>query len=248
MIGAVPCTVSALSLIPLSLAAPFSGLTIIFSLLLAATGVLTERELLSPTEVGCTVLVLCGVSMVALFGPQSSGEAPPDVVLERFESAETVHGTAPIMQPKPSIHRHRLKSGRSCSQSCDAFMATRPHAEIRQDRETMKMPRSTSPVDAAAEAATAGGAPHGSSSVHGISGTFAWRARKNCALAVRVSIDAIPRALSSSSARNCAVAGRVSLSTLDAIQTAISIERGAAARAWRRYDSATRAPAASRRR
>ena len=44
MIGAVPCTVSALSLIPLSLAAPFSGLTIIFSLLLAATGVLTERE------------------------------------------------------------------------------------------------------------------------------------------------------------------------------------------------------------
>ena len=80
----------------------------------------------------------------------------------------------------------------------------------------MKMPRSTSPVDAAAEAATAppvavDGGAHGSSSVHGMSGTFAWRARKNCALAVRVSIDAIPRALSSSSARNCAVAARVSL-------------------------------------
>ena len=141
------------------------------------------------------------------------------------ESAETVHGTAPIMQPKPSIHRHRLNKGRSCSQSCDAFMATRPHAEMRQERETMKMPRSTSPVDAAAEAATAaGGAPHGSSSVHGMSGTF-WRARANCAVAVRVS-----------------------LSTLDAIQTAISIEDAAAARRAqsRRYDSATRVPAASR--
>ncbi len=114
------------------------------------------------------------------------------------ESAETVHGTAPIMQPKPSIHRHRLNKGRSCSQSCDAFMATRPHAEIRQERDTMKMPRSTSPVDAAAEAATAaGGAPHGSSSVHGMSGTF-WRARANCAAAVRVSTDAIRTARASS--------------------------------------------------
>ena len=93
------------------------------------------------------------------------------------ESADTVHGTAPIMQPKPSIHRHRLNKGRSCSQSCDAFMATRPHAEMRQERETMKMPRSTSPVDAAAEAATAaGGAPHGTSSVR--SSGYALAARR----------------------------------------------------------------------
>ena len=122
MIGAVPCTVSALSLIPLSLAAPFSGLTIIFSLLLAATGVLTERELLSPTEVGCTVLVLCGVSMVALFGPQSSGEAPPDVVLERFESAEfaifAAALTVPVLLWAPAVALPSLSTCRDAVDAC----------------------------------------------------------------------------------------------------------------------------------
>ena len=122
MIGAVPCTVSALSLIPLSLAAPFSGLTIIFSLLLAATGVLTERELLSPTEVGCTVLVLCGVSMVALFGPQSSGEAPPDVVLERFESAEfaifAAALTVPVLLWAPAVALPSLSKCRDAVDAC----------------------------------------------------------------------------------------------------------------------------------
>ena len=121
MIGAVPCTVSALSLIPLSLAAPFSGLTIIFSLLLAATGVLTERELLSPTEVGCTVLVLCGVSMVALFGLRL-GEAPPDVVLERFESAEfaifAAALTVPVLLWAPAVALPSLSTCRDAVDAC----------------------------------------------------------------------------------------------------------------------------------
>ena len=152
MIGAVPCTVSALSLIPLSLAAPFSGLTIIFSLLLAATGVLTERELLSPTEVGCTVLVLCGVSMVALFGPQSSGEAPPDVVLERFESAEfaifAAALTVPVLLWAPAVALPSLSTCRDAvdacgfgtplsafsAAACGARSASKPRATARRGR------------------------------------------------------------------------------------------------------------------
>lgn len=91
MIGAAPLSVGALASIPLSMAAPFAGLTIVFSLLLAATGLLSERELLSPSEVGCALLVLAGVTTVATSGPRApSGEPAPsvDALLSRFHDAD----------------------------------------------------------------------------------------------------------------------------------------------------------------
>ena len=71
--------VSVLAVLPLSLVAPFAGLTIVFSLILASTGLLYtpgEQETLSRTDWSCIGLVLLGVTLVSSFGPHDSG-APP---------------------------------------------------------------------------------------------------------------------------------------------------------------------------
>lgn len=60
------------SLVPLTTVAPFAGLTIVFSLMLATSGLITSREQLQPTEVGGAALVVVGVMLVGAFGPRDT--------------------------------------------------------------------------------------------------------------------------------------------------------------------------------
>ena len=62
-------------LLPLSVIAPFAGLTIVFSLLLASVGCLgQEKEPLRWIDGLYVGLVLLGVTIVSLFGPHGDGE------------------------------------------------------------------------------------------------------------------------------------------------------------------------------
>ncbi|EOD28814.1 hypothetical protein EMIHUDRAFT_234474 [Emiliania huxleyi CCMP1516] len=62
--------VAVLGVLPLSVVAPFAGLTIAFSLLLAASGLLTSpAERLERADLACIALVLLGVTLVSTFGP-----------------------------------------------------------------------------------------------------------------------------------------------------------------------------------
>uniref|UniRef100_A0A7S4BWH0 Magnesium transporter n=1 Tax=Chrysotila carterae TaxID=13221 RepID=A0A7S4BWH0_CHRCT len=62
-----------LALLPLSVLAPFAGLTIVFSLGLARTGLFGPAEHLSFADIISTTLVLLGVTLVSAFGPHSDG-------------------------------------------------------------------------------------------------------------------------------------------------------------------------------
>ena len=67
------CDAASLSVLPLSVVAPFAGLTIVFSLLIAATGILgNERESLSRGDLAGTTAVLVGVTCVSLAAPHES--------------------------------------------------------------------------------------------------------------------------------------------------------------------------------
>lgn len=68
----VPINMLALSLAPVALLAPFGGLTIVFSLLLAHFGVLTVRESPSRLQVFAVALVVAGMALVSFFGPVSN--------------------------------------------------------------------------------------------------------------------------------------------------------------------------------
>ena len=73
--------VTVLGMLPLSVVAPFAGLTIVFSLLLASSGLITgQKEQLGRSDLGAIFLVLCGVTLVSAFGPHSD-EAPSLAVL-----------------------------------------------------------------------------------------------------------------------------------------------------------------------
>lgn len=84
MVAATPASVVAMGMLPLSLIAPFAGLTIVFSLLLAASGVFSEAEHMSLTDAACVLLVLMGVTGVAIYGPHSSTEPTHEQILENF--------------------------------------------------------------------------------------------------------------------------------------------------------------------
>ena len=58
--------VTVLGMLPLSVVAPFAGLTIVFSLLLASSGLITgQKEQLGRSDLGAIFLVLCGVTLVS---------------------------------------------------------------------------------------------------------------------------------------------------------------------------------------
>ena len=76
VVNATVIDIIAFGITPLSMIAPFAGLTIVFTSLLASTGWLHVRERLSPTAIGCTALVLVGVTLVSIFGPHPRDELP----------------------------------------------------------------------------------------------------------------------------------------------------------------------------
>ena len=73
------CDAASLSMLPLSVVAPFAGLTIVFSLVIAASGVLSDsKEKLSTADVMAAAAVLFGVTCVSLASPPPSSEATLD--------------------------------------------------------------------------------------------------------------------------------------------------------------------------
>lgn len=72
VITASAVDVVALAITPLSLVAPFSGLTIVFATLLVQFGVLSERERVDWRRWAYICLVLLGVSTVSAVGPRAS--------------------------------------------------------------------------------------------------------------------------------------------------------------------------------
>ena len=75
-----------LGMLPLSLVAPFSGLTICFSLAVASTGVIAPAEALSRHDYLGVLLILLGVTGVSAFGPHGSGGTLAELVAD-FEQA-----------------------------------------------------------------------------------------------------------------------------------------------------------------
>ncbi len=76
-----------LGLLPLSVIAPFAGLTIVFSILLAASGWVTaEKEQVSRADAGAVVLVLAGVSLVSSFGPRDGTTPTLDALVRGYSS------------------------------------------------------------------------------------------------------------------------------------------------------------------
>ena len=72
-------------LIPLAIIAPFAGLTMVFSLILAVSGLLHERESLSITQGFAALLVIIGVVVASHFGPHSSANVDSmDEILRDF--------------------------------------------------------------------------------------------------------------------------------------------------------------------
>ena len=71
----------AFSLTPLSLIAPFAGMTIVFSSLLAASGLISggKEEEISQTDALVIAIVIGGVTLVSLFGPRSAEGPPPSM-------------------------------------------------------------------------------------------------------------------------------------------------------------------------
>ena len=59
--------VTVLGVLPLSVVAPFAGLTIVFSLLLAASGALATRERLRAVDASCCALIITGITLVSVF-------------------------------------------------------------------------------------------------------------------------------------------------------------------------------------
>ena len=64
----------AFAIMPLSMIAPFAGLTIVLTALLSATGWFGIKETLTLVDMGATALVLVGVTIVSVFGPDSDFE------------------------------------------------------------------------------------------------------------------------------------------------------------------------------
>ena len=77
-----------LGVLPLSVVAPFAGLTIVFSLLIASSGALAvPAERLSRADTACIALVLLGVTLVSAFGPHDSGALTLPALLAAYTRA-----------------------------------------------------------------------------------------------------------------------------------------------------------------
>ena len=84
VVNATAIDVVAFGITPLSLIAPFAGLTIVFTALLASTGWLHVREALSPADVACIAVVLLGVTLVSVYGPHPADELPLSQMMQNF--------------------------------------------------------------------------------------------------------------------------------------------------------------------
>ena len=74
----------AFGMLPLSMIAPFAGLTIAFSLLLAASGLLGAPEPLQGRDIACMALILAGITIVSTYGPHTSAELGYEELLANF--------------------------------------------------------------------------------------------------------------------------------------------------------------------
>ena len=72
MTNALVIDVIAFSLAPLSLVAPFSGVTIVFTTWLASSGLLFVKESVDMMDTASTCVALVGVMLTSIFGPHVS--------------------------------------------------------------------------------------------------------------------------------------------------------------------------------
>lgn len=77
-----------LKLLPLSIIAPFAGLTIVFSMLIASTGVLFPPELMSQRDLLSTLVVVLGLAIIGASSPPS-GDTPSVTEITRALSSGT---------------------------------------------------------------------------------------------------------------------------------------------------------------
>ena len=72
--------IGAYAILPMAVIAPFAGLTIVVTLLLASTGVLLDPETMSAREILAAVIILVGVGLSSVCGGASQhASADPDV-------------------------------------------------------------------------------------------------------------------------------------------------------------------------
>lgn len=102
-----------LGILPLSMVAPFAGLTIVFSITIASFGCITDREPLTSKDVVGAALVLLGVTSVAMFGPHDAPDSLENPSSQKGRSEETMsvladelmNGTLPSDGDLPVVYR-----------------------------------------------------------------------------------------------------------------------------------------------
>jgi len=106
VVNATAFDIIAYGMTPLSMIAPFAGLTIVFSSLLAWTGLLTKREQLTPSGAAATVLVIGGITGVSVFGPR--GDGSPSVLRLTADSVALVAAAFGLVAVWLILRRTRL--------------------------------------------------------------------------------------------------------------------------------------------
>ena len=76
VVNATVIDIFAYAMLPLAIIAPFAGLNIVFSTLLAATGLLHVREPLMRSDVALIALTVAGVTTVSICGPREDEDDP----------------------------------------------------------------------------------------------------------------------------------------------------------------------------
>merc|ERR1740117_425618 len=74
-----------LGILPLSVVAPFAGLTIVFALLITGTGCLADAEPVSWNDLAGVALIILGVTLVSVFGPASSHGVTEQEIMNDFQ-------------------------------------------------------------------------------------------------------------------------------------------------------------------
>jgi hypothetical protein len=74
-----------LGILPLSVVAPFAGLTIVFALCIARTGLLADVETVSRSDMAGSGLIILGVTLVSVFGPHESHGVTEDMIMADFQ-------------------------------------------------------------------------------------------------------------------------------------------------------------------
>jgi len=74
-----------LGILPLSVVAPFAGLTIVFALLITGTGCLADAEPVSWNDLAGVALIILGVTLVSVFGPASSHGVTEQEIMSDFQ-------------------------------------------------------------------------------------------------------------------------------------------------------------------